>query len=142
MGNVMSAISSTLPTLAYQSSGNKNSGQTSSFEPFCPDSSTSNQDPGVEKFDFRHMSSDRLQTALPQIINEAHLTIEEQLELGGGFIRNALTKVDPNGPDVSAQDQNILAGLQIYRTGDLSRGDTAGAASFEKIFSELSALQQ
>ena len=141
----MSTISVTLPIMAHQSLAKKASAQDGNvgfdLQTDAP-TSQDDQSPQTAKFDFRHMSSDELLSAMPQIVSAAHLTPEEQIDLHGGFVRDALNKVNPDSPDTSSQDQDILAGLLVYRDGDLSRGDTEGATSFSKLWSELSAMQK
>lgn len=92
-------------------------------------------------FDARHMSWAQLQTSMPDIIAAAHLDIDEQIALGVGFARNPLTKVDPGAPDSSSEPQDLLAGLNSFIAGDLSRGDHQGAAALTRLLSDISRLQ-
>ena len=78
---------------------------------------------------------------MSDIVAAAHLTIDEQIQLGVGFMRNDLTKVDPHSPDTSSQPQDILEGLNGFIAGDLSRGDIQGATSLTKLLTDLGNVQ-
>lgn len=94
-----------------------------------------------EEFDFRHMSSEKLDRSMSAIVAAGHLSPDQQIMLGVGFVYNRLTAVGSYSPDKAGESQDILAGLSSFIDGDLSRGDQQGAAGLSQLLSVLTNLQ-